>query len=578
MERLTRSFDAFFKGEGKVAVLKGGWGVGKTFFWDAYISNRINHKNLNQIAYSYISLFGKSSLNDVKKSLFHNAIPISSDSKIEMAFDEEFINSSKLLNKVPWVKESISKVHEKAPWFNWLSKNSHHVPILGKFSNIISNLEYGLVKNYVICFDDLERKGRALSVREIMGLIDELALRKDCTVILIFNEDSLESDDDKKEFKTYREKVVDIELSHNPSYIENVRHVFPPEYKHLSTIMEVVCELDIKNIRVLKKVKWLIEDLKENFKGKDNEIFQEFLVHATLLSCRYYADDEVLPFSSLKEQLNENSWVSFLGEEDDDGSESELRYRSISSNLKLSPSNFDKHIIYHLENGFFDKDALIKVVNELSEKIKSNQVSTSLRAAWDIYSGSFSDNQNEFIAAIRTVIDENIERIGLPDFSSAIDVLEEFGEDVSTYIENYMAIHKNSLKNINLRDSWDMERVKSTTLRELIEKLHDENINYNIDDVAEKISVNRGWSPEDIGFLASLTKEDFYDWMKSNPHNLTKKIRNGLLILGGMSTSGIHDKDKYEEINKNVINALKDIASENEFNRKRIKNIYELEF
>ena len=182
MERLTKSFNSFFKGEAKVAVLKGGWGVGKTYFWDSYICNRISEKNLQQIAYSYISLFGKSSLSEVKSSLFHSAIPISTDSEIEKSFDKEFTKTSKLLDKVPWAKETITKAQKNAPWLSWFTKNSHHVPFLGKFTNIISNLEYSLVNNYVICFDDLERKGKTLSVREIMGLIDELALRSKSVV------------------------------------------------------------------------------------------------------------------------------------------------------------------------------------------------------------------------------------------------------------------------------------------------------------------------------------------------------------------------------------------------------------
>lgn len=100
-----------------------------------------------------------------------------------------------------------------------------------------------------ICFDDLERKGDTLTVKEIMGLIDELAIRKNCKVILIFNESSLDKDTDKKEFDSYREKVVDIELNYEPSCVENMKHIFPDDFKQLSIISDVVDELDIKNIR-----------------------------------------------------------------------------------------------------------------------------------------------------------------------------------------------------------------------------------------------------------------------------------------------------------------------------------------
>ena len=577
MERLTKSFNSFFKGEAKVAVLKGGWGVGKTYFWDSYIDNRISENNLPQIAYSYISLFGKSSLSEVKKSLFHSAIPISSDSEIEQSFDKEFIKKSKLLDKVPWAKETINKAQKHAPWLSWFSKNSHNVPLLGKFTNIISSLEYSLVNNYVICFDDLERKGVTLSVREIMGLIDELALRKNCVVVLIFNEDSLDKDSDKEEFRSYREKVVDIELLHNPSFLDNIKHAFPPEYNQLPILIDVISELDIKNIRVLNKIKWLIDDLQGNFEGTNEEILQEFLVHAVLLAWGYYVRDKLLPFDFLKKQLNESSWMSFLSDKDEEKTPSELRYRSIASNMKLSPSEFDKHIIYYLEHGYIEDNALSDIIDGLSDKIKVNQVGARLKNVWSIYSGSFSDNLNEFISALKTIIEEDIVWLSLPDFSSAINFLEEFDVDVTEYIDQYMTVHANTLKDIDLRDSWTMERVKSQSLRESIEKLHVENKTFNIDDVAEKIAVNKSWNDEDIDFLASLTKKDFYDWMKSEPKNLTKKARSGLLTFRRMSTSDINDKSKYEIITNNVIEALKEIATENEFNRRRIKYIYEVE-
>ena len=577
MDHLTKSFDAFFKSEAKVTVLKGGWGVGKTYFWDEYINKRINNNDLPQIAYSYISLFGKTNLSDVRKSVFHCAKPISSDSEIEKSFDKEYAKSSKLLDKVPWVREAIHKAHEKTPWLSWFSDKAQHIPFINKFSGSISTLEYGLVNNYVVCFDDMERKGGSLSVREVMSLIDELALRKECKVILIFNEGSLESNKDKDEFESYREKVVDIELLHNPSTIDNLHLVFPPDHDQIAILTEVVNELDIKNIRVIKKIKWLIDDTKIHFKDKNEVLIQEFLIHAILLSWSYYVRDKSLPYESLKEQLNENSWMSFFGDEDQDKSPGEIRYRSIATNLKLSLSDFDKHICYYLENGYIDEKGLSGAIKSLSENIEVNLASQRLRAAWVIYSGSFDDNLTDFIAAIKAVIENDIGRLGLSDFSSAINILDEFDVDISEYIKNYITIHKDSLKEIDPHDSWEIEKIKTKVFRDSIVELNQDSKNYNIDEVAERIAINRGWNQDDIDFLASLTQKDFYDWMKSNPDNLTKKARSGLLTFRNVHASNENDQEKYSKINGNVIGALKDIASENEFNRRRIKYIYEIE-
>jgi len=578
MDHLKSSFDAFFKSEAKVAALKGSWGVGKTYFWDAYVSDRISQKNLNQIAYSYISLFGKTSLGDVKKSLFHSAKAISSDSEIDNAFDNEFTKSSNLINKVPWIKGGVNKTHSKTPLLSWFTKNVQNIPAIGKFSDVITRFEYSLVNNYVICFDDLERKGSSLSVREIMGLIDELALRKNCKIVLIFNESSLDEKSDKKEFDSYREKVVDIELNHDPSCLDNLKLVFKEDRSQLSTIEELVRELNIKNIRVLKKIKWVIDSFDCFFEGKHQKIKEEFLVHGIILCWAYFIHDEELSFNELKKQLNENSWMSFIAEEDNDKTPGEIRYSTIASNLNLSFSKFDRHIIYYLEHGFIQKNDLIETISDLTKNIEVQLVSSKLKKAWGIYSESFSDNLDEFKSALRVVLYEDISKLDLSSFSSAINILEDFGDDISKYVIDYTEMHKESLKKIDPYDSWDMDRLKNSSLRKSIEELHNKSKNLNLDEVSEKIAVNKGWASEDTDFLASLNKNDFYTWMKSNPSKLTKKIRGGLLTFKNLNTSNENDRAKYQKITTNVIDALKDISNESSLNKKRVKYIYGVEW
>jgi hypothetical protein len=42
-----RSLDSFFSSEDRVLVIKGAWGVGKTFLWNAYVEERISNGNLS---------------------------------------------------------------------------------------------------------------------------------------------------------------------------------------------------------------------------------------------------------------------------------------------------------------------------------------------------------------------------------------------------------------------------------------------------------------------------------------------------------------------------------------------------
>lgn len=576
MNHLEKSLQAFFESEAKVVVIKGDWGVGKTYFWDNYISKRIELGDLPQLAYSYISLFGNSSLDDVRKRVFHNAKAISGDETIDQAFEDEFNESSSLFNKIPWVKEGVSKAQSKAPLINWFSRNSQSLPFVSKFSGMISSLEYSLVKNYIVCIDDMERKGKGLAIKEIMGLVDELAQRKSCKVVLVFNESSFDSDEDRSQFESYREKVVDVEINHNPTCKENLACIFSNRYSRYSVLESVVNNLDIKNIRVIKKIKWALEYFDEYVKGRDDRIIDELIIHTTLLCCFYYIRDEDLTYELLKEQLSSNSWLSYLVDKEKEVSAGEKKYRTLASSMNLSSSVFDDHITFFLENGYVDEEALKSTVAEFEEKVRVDSVSSRLRSAWDIYSESFADNLDDFKKSLIDILNEEMPRLGLSDFSSAVDILEEFDEDVTGFVNIYVETHEESLSSIDPRHSWDIGRFKCQFLKDKIEELHNNSKAHNLDDVSTKIAVNNGWNPEDIEFLNSLSKDDYIRWMKGNPDDLVTKVRGGLLTFRNLRSSG-GDQDKYTNISENVISALKEIASESELNKYRVRSIYEVE-
>lgn len=577
MRIIKQSLDAFFNGDMQVVVIKGKWGVGKTYFWNSYIEGKIESPQCKQVAYSYISLFGKSSLNDVKQSIFHASKPIKSDSVIDDSFDSSFEEESRILNRLPWIRDAIKASKNKAPFLGWLTKFSKDTPFLKQYASLISSLEYAMVSNYVICIDDIERKSESLSIKEVMGLVDELAQRKACKVVLVFNENSLDNDKDKEDFKTYREKVVDIELNYNPPHNENLLCVFDSNADYYAKLLELVKELNIKNIRVIKKIKWILDELWDFVEGKEQRLIEEWLTHISLFCWSYYKSDDALPFEFVRDQLHSNSWLSILSDKEKKEDENTKKYRTIATNLSLSSAIYDEEISDLLKHGFVDRESFKKKISQLSEKIEVDITSESLRRAWDIYSESFADNLNEFKNELKSLLSSDLDKIKLNDFSSAIDVLEEYGEDVTSYIDKYTNLHKELLKTVNPLDSWGMGRIKHPILVEKINEIREQSKNMNVDEVALKISINSGWNPEDIEFLSSLSADDYFNWMMNAPVDMVTKIRGGLLTFRNLQTSSKDDEIKFGGITANVIEALKKIAAINEFNRKRIKYIYEVE-
>ena len=58
----------------EVMSIKGAWGVGKTYAWNKYLANAKNLKKIAFKKYSYVSLFGINSLDDLKFSIFENMV------------------------------------------------------------------------------------------------------------------------------------------------------------------------------------------------------------------------------------------------------------------------------------------------------------------------------------------------------------------------------------------------------------------------------------------------------------------------------------------------------------------------
>jgi hypothetical protein len=98
MKNLERSLLIFLSEDTyKVAILKGEWGVGKTFFWKKFLGK--NKKTLKKFrAYSYVSIFGIKDFNSINKQIF-SGFEILDGSKFKKQI-EMFKPLSKILESV----------------------------------------------------------------------------------------------------------------------------------------------------------------------------------------------------------------------------------------------------------------------------------------------------------------------------------------------------------------------------------------------------------------------------------------------------------------------------------------------
>ena len=184
--------------QNKVLALKGTWGIGKT-----YLVKDILERSCKEFYYS--SVFGVASLSELKSQLLAS---YSSDSNKD--------TDEKPLSKV---RTSIQKFSKHILTYSPLIEK---LPRVGSFIPLTSDILFSSIKDTVVCIDDLERKSPKVGLDELLGFIEHIASERNCKVLLIFNEEHLQKDNEsKEELDNYREKVIDTEIKFVPSVDDN---------------------------------------------------------------------------------------------------------------------------------------------------------------------------------------------------------------------------------------------------------------------------------------------------------------------------------------------------------------------
>lgn len=574
--QIQDSLDAFLSGDDRVMVIRGAWGVGKTYFWSNYVTRCIETQSLKQVAYSYVSLFGKSSLPDIRASIFQSGKPIAKDEAIKEQFEKEYQESTGLLKNVPWLlQDAKEKVTAKARVTGWLTDLARSTPFTDKYSRQIASLEYKLVNRYLVCIDDLERKSASLSIREVMGLIDELANQKKCKVVLIFNDRSLTEERDKKEFEEYREKVVDIEIEYDPSHSQALAAAFSEDQSYFENLKEITQSLNIKNIRVLRKLRRVMETFAPSLQGVDPLISSEFLGHATVLVWSHYMRTEALPYEFISSRMRESSWAGYFRKEEDI-SENEKRYRALSQKINLSPSIYTNFISSYLAKGYVDLAEVDTSTRQLALKVSQQNAHAELNDIWRTYTDSFADNELDIRTRFLKTLEDHTDKINVSEFSSALDMLHTLGVDVEHLVSRYVSMHSEALSAIKSEDFIVARRVSFAPLQKQIAELSSKRSNLTIDQVTNKVAVEQGWNKGDIEYLASLSESQLSDWMLSAPDDLPTKIRGGLLIFGKLGGGSEEDNRMYKKIYETTVGTLRSIAMTSKLNKRRISSIYDI--
>jgi len=361
----------------EVLAIKGKWGTGKTYTWSKILKEAQIKKQLALCKYAYVSLFGINSLEALKIAIF------------EQTIDSDIINEGVSLKTLKSNTDGVAKI---------LGRKSlsflQGIPWIKNFGPFLYSASFLSITKTIICFDDFERKGNALSAKDILGLISILKESKGCKVVIIFNEDSFE-DDAGSEYKTFREKVIDVELSFLPTPSECSSLIFNESNEIEKKLKECSEKLLITNIRILKKIKKLCLEVCKSLASYEKEVRDQACHTLTLYTWCYYSGEKQTPdYKYIK-----NLGYLLLGLDDKkELSEKEKSWNSLLRNYGYTNTDeFDLVLGSVVENGYVVESKLKEEANKFNLRIIAEKGANAFHDAWRLYHDTFDNNEEELV-------------------------------------------------------------------------------------------------------------------------------------------------------------------------------------
>lgn len=333
--------------DSRVIALSGKWGTGKTHLWDEIMKESNDDKVKNAL---YVSLFGLSSIDQVKRKLIESVIPsVESHGGMFDGFKNLF------------------KVGVEAA--------SEHYKALAAIKDLNLLLMAPVVlRSKLIVIDDIERKHEKLGIDEVLGFIDEYSKQHKSRFVLVLNDDQLSSKVDQETlWTTFREKVIDqeIKLSTSTGEAFSIAIGLTPS-KYAETIKRASITCGLTNIRIIVKV---IKAANQILAGRDLEeaIQARVLPSIVLFSAIYYRGLNDGPDFEFALNAGNADWLSFGRDKNKEPTfeeKREDRWRMLMQELGIHGCDeFEKRLVEFLESGLFEAASIEASIDRyVSEK------------------------------------------------------------------------------------------------------------------------------------------------------------------------------------------------------------------
>jgi hypothetical protein len=352
--------------DNRVIAMSGKWGTGKTHLWES-IRDESNDKRISNSL--YISLFGLSSIDQVKLKLLEAVIPTAK-------------SQGPLVDGLKSLLQAGSEVSAKQ------SKALNAVNAL-----TVSVIAPALFRDKLIVIDDIERKHKKLGIDEVLGFIDEYSKRQGARFILILNDDKLSArGQQKKLWATLREKLIDHEIKLSTSAEEafSIASMQSPT-QHAAHLERACIACSLTNIRIIRKIIKTTNEILAD-RALDDATLARVIPSLVLFPAIHYRgldDGPDMQFALNIAQVHITQGLNRQAEAKDDEAPRRNRWLSLMQELGIyGCDEFEQHLVDFLESGLLDGTELDAVLNRYerdTEALQARQAVSDFlsRFYWD---------------------------------------------------------------------------------------------------------------------------------------------------------------------------------------------------
>lgn len=534
--------------DAEVLALRGKWGVGKTFSWNRILEEANRGGPICRQRYAYLSLFGISSLAELKFSLF------------EQSIDRQLIGKQPTLATFQDNAAQLSFSLGRKAWRLAIS-----TPYMKSVSPALEAVSFFSVRDTLICLDDLERRSESLSARDVLGLVSLLKEQRNCKIVLLLND----GEDGLEDFEKYREKVVDVELLFDPTAAECAEIAFDSAEPLYQSIGELSQKLDITNIRTLKKIERLVRLVRHKLNNLEPEVVRQ-IVHSLVLYgwCHYRAGDPSIPPLDYVQKIG---YALFgLGEKENISDEKKAWHSKLQNYGYQVTDELDEILARAVKTGYVVDADFDKAAEEKNLQIVAAKATGSFTDAWRTYHDSFDNNQDNVISALYESFKVNAKYITPLNLNGTVQLFRELGEGekAEELIESFIKARASEPEIFNLSGYPLAGEITDKKVRDAFDKAYEgASIRESPKQVLMRLSDSNGWSHQDEIVLAETTVDEYYELFKTESGDHLTEMVNTCLRFGRFSNAN----ERQKQIAENAAKALTRIGKESAINALRVR-------